>query len=107
MKCGRYCERAAGPQGLGGVPLDRNPGELLICREGWNGKVVGSEGFQKSSVELILHAGRFREVIPERVEDGPILRAQVKDTKCPVLLCHGPQQVGMVAWVETPGGGKC
>ena len=58
--------------------MDRNPGKLPIVREDWNGKVVGREGFSKSSVELKLHAGRFMQFIPERVENGAIFRAQIK-----------------------------
>jgi hypothetical protein len=60
MKCGGYRECTAGLERPAGVPLDRNSAELTIYREGWNGKVAGSERFPKSSVELTLHAGRLR-----------------------------------------------
>ncbi len=30
--------------------------------------------------------------------------AERKATKCLAPLCHGPQQVGMDAWVGAPGG---
>ena len=63
--------------------MDRNPGKLPICREGWGKKVAGREGFPKSSVELKLHAGRFRQVIPERVENGPIFRTQKRNDEVP------------------------
>jgi hypothetical protein len=75
MKCGGFRECATGPHGQGIVPLDRNPGEMSICREGWNGKASGGEGFPKSSAKLKLHAWRLSHVIPERVKDGPIVRA--------------------------------
>ena len=66
--------------------MDRNPGELTICNEGWNGKVARSKVLPKSSVELKLHAGRFRQVIPERVKDGPILQAQIKSDEVPCAV---------------------
>jgi len=79
---------------------------LTICREGWNGKVAGSEGFPKSSVELKLHAGRFRQVIPERVEDGPILRAHVKREEVPCAVVSRPTTSGDGCVGGNPGWGK-
>ncbi len=43
-------------RGRGGVPLDRNHGELTIRREGLGGLVAGGERFLKGSMELKLHA---------------------------------------------------
>ena len=34
-------------------------------------------------MELKLHTGRFRQVIPEKVKDGPILRAHIKSDEVP------------------------
>ncbi len=94
MKCGGHRERTARPNGPGGAPLDRNPGELTIYREGGNGKVAGSEGFPKSSVELKLHAGRFRQVIPERVKDRPILWARIESDEVPNEVVPRPTLSG-------------
>ncbi len=74
--------------------MNRNLGELVICREGWNGKVAGSEGFPDGSVELKLHAGRFRHVIPERVKDGPILWAHIENDEVSFAVVTRPTTSG-------------
>ena len=40
--------------------MDRNPRELKIHREEWNEQVAGGERFPKGSMELKLHAKRFK-----------------------------------------------
>ena len=87
--------------------MDRNPRELTICREVWNGKVAGSEGFPKSSMELKLHAGRFRQVIPERVKDGPILWAQIERDEVSCAVVPRPTASGDCCVRRSPDGGKC
>ena len=96
MKCGGYRECAAGTHGPEGVPLDRNFGEQTICMEGWNGKVAGIEEFSKSSGEIIQHAGRLRHVVPERVEDEPVLWA---------VINHYAMACAVMPWPTASGDG--
>ena len=93
-----------GPQG--GVPLYRNPGKLPICREDWNGKVAGREEFPKDSVELKLHAGSLRHVVPERVENGPIVRAYIKSDEMPCTIVPRPTTSGDGCVSGSPGWGR-
>jgi hypothetical protein len=94
MKGVGYRECAAGPHGQGTVPLDRNPRKLPVCREDWNGKVAGSEGFPKSSMEVELHAGSLSHVISERVKNGPIVRAQIGSDEVPYAAVPWPMACG-------------
>ena len=57
--------------------MDRYPGELSISRERWYREIAGSEEFPESSTEPILHAGGFRKVLLEGVDDGPVFLAHV------------------------------
>ncbi len=67
---------------------------------------MGGEGFPKSSVKLIMHARRSRQVIPERVEDVPILRAQIKSDEVPYAVVPRPTTSGDVYVGGSPGWGK-
>jgi len=96
--------------------LDRNPGELTIHREEWNGQVAGGERFPKGSMELKLYARGFKEVALDGIEDGPILRAHIKRDEAPSpdvpwatsngdgCMCGDPGW-GKVVRADPPGGG--
>ena len=57
-------------------------------------------------MELLLHAGSFRQVIQERVEDGPILRARVKRDEVPCAVVPGSTANGNRCVCVNPGRGK-
>ena len=98
------CRKTIGAHG--GVPLDRYPGELSISREWWCREIAGGEGFAESSMEPILHMGRFREVLLEGVDDGPVFLADIKrdEVSRPVVpraTSRGNGRMcGIPGWVE-------
>ena len=58
--------------------MDRYPRELSISREWWYREITGGEGFPEGSMEPKLHAGGFRKVLLEGVDDGPVVLAHIK-----------------------------
>ena len=57
--------------------MDRYPRELSISREWWYREITGGEGFPDGSIKHKLHAGGFRKVLLEGVDDGPVVLARI------------------------------
>ena len=95
--------------------MDRYPRELSISREWWYREITGGEGFPEGCVEPKLHAGGFRKVLLEGVDDGPVVLAHIKrdevsypvvtwaTTEWDVCMCGNPGW-GEVASASPPGG---
>ena len=76
--------------------MDRNLREPPKLGEGWSREASGVERLMEGGMELALHAGGCIICALERVEDGPVIWAQVK---CDEVIGT------VVPWPTTSGDG--